>query len=128
MTKYLKTAMTSEKESGTSNPKSSQTSVHPHPASIHENNTIPITGHKLTGYNFNQWSHSVMIFVCGKGKEEYLIRIAVQPEENSPNYHTWKVENNMVMSWLLNSMTNETEENFMYYKTAKEIWDAVRET
>ena len=34
----------------------------------------------------------------------------------------------MVMSWLLNSMTNETGENFMYYKTAKEIWDAVRET
>lgn len=34
----------------------------------------------------------------------------------------------MVMSWLLISMTNETGENFMYYKTTKEIWDAVRET
>ena len=30
----------------------------------------------------------------------------------------------MVMSWLLNSMTNEMGENFMYYKTTKEIWDA----
>ena len=34
----------------------------------------------------------------------------------------------MVMSWLINSMTNETGENFMYYKSAKEIWDAAKET
>ncbi|KAH7657630.1 RNA-directed DNA polymerase protein [Dioscorea alata] len=32
------------------------------------------------------------------------------------------------MSWLLNSMTNETGENFMYYKTAKEIWEAAHDT
>lgn len=69
-----------------------------------------------------------MIFVCGKGKEDYLTGVAVQPKETSPNYRTWKAENNMVMCWLLNSMTNETGENFMYYKTAKEIWDAVHES
>ena len=34
----------------------------------------------------------------------------------------------MVMFWLLNSMTNEIGENFMYYKTAKDIWDTARET
>ena len=32
------------------------------------------------------------------------------------------------MSWLINSMTNETGENFMYYKSAKEICDAAKET
>ena len=34
----------------------------------------------------------------------------------------------MVMSWMINSMTSETGENFMYYKTTKEIWDVVKET
>ena len=34
----------------------------------------------------------------------------------------------MVMSWLINSMTNETGENFMYYKSAKKIWDVAKET
>jgi len=34
----------------------------------------------------------------------------------------------MVMSWFINSMTNETGENFMYYKTIKEIWDVVKDT
>ena len=32
------------------------------------------------------------------------------------------------MSWLLNSMMNETGENFMYYKTVKKIWDTTRDT
>nr|KYP57493.1 hypothetical protein KK1_003757 [Cajanus cajan] len=32
------------------------------------------------------------------------------------------------MSWLLNTMTNEIGEIFMYYDTAKEMWDAVKET
>jgi len=34
----------------------------------------------------------------------------------------------MVMSWLINSMTNEIGLDFLYYATAKEIWDAVKET
>ncbi|KAG4122408.1 hypothetical protein ERO13_D11G265450v2 [Gossypium hirsutum] len=34
----------------------------------------------------------------------------------------------MVMSWLINSMTTEIGENFLLYKTTKEIWDATRET
>ena len=95
-------------------------------SNISEGNVLQITGHKLNGENFNQWSHSVMIFVCGKGKEEYLTGEVEPPAETDPKFKTWKLENNMVMSWLLNSMTNETGENFMYYKTAKEIWDSAR--
>ena len=34
----------------------------------------------------------------------------------------------MVMSWLINSMTNKIGENCLLYRTTKEIWDAARET
>ena len=34
----------------------------------------------------------------------------------------------MVKSWLINSMTNEIGEKFLLYKTAKEMWDTVKET
>ena len=34
----------------------------------------------------------------------------------------------MVMSWLINSMTNEIGENFLLCETAQKIWDAARET
>lgn len=34
----------------------------------------------------------------------------------------------MIMAWLINSMINEIGENFLLYSTAKEIWDAARDT
>ncbi|EXB76298.1 MLO-like protein 11 [Morus notabilis] len=80
-----------------------------------------IIGHKLNGQNYLYWSQSVMMFVCGKGKEDYL-------SGADPKYKLRKAENNMVMSWLINSMTNEIRENFLLYGTAKEIWDAAKET
>ncbi|GAV63817.1 UBN2_3 domain-containing protein, partial [Cephalotus follicularis] len=58
----------------------------------------------------------------------YITGTVVPPKESSAKYRTWKAENHMVMSWLLNSMTIEMGENFIYYQTTKEIWDATRET
>ena len=69
-----------------------------------------------------------MLFICGKWKYDYLTGVAITPSTEDPKYKVWKSENSMVMSWLINSMTKEIGEDFMYYKTAKEIWDAARET
>lgn len=69
-----------------------------------------------------------MMFICGKGRDDFLTGAAVAPHKTDPQYKTWKAANNMVMSWLMNSMTNEIGENFLLYETAKEIWDAVKET
>ena len=93
-----------------------------------EGTSLLITGHKLNGHNFLQWSQFVMMFICGKGKDDYLTGEVAIPEKNDPKFRTWKTENHMVMSWLINLMTNEIGENFLLYRTAKEIWDAAKET
>ncbi|KAJ0046448.1 hypothetical protein Pint_05386 [Pistacia integerrima] len=46
----------------------------------------------------------------------------------APTYKKWLAENNMVMSWLVNSMNMDIGENFLAFETAKEIWDAAKET
>ena len=81
--------MAIEFDSGTSNPNPtpnpSQTLV-THLMNLPKSGTISITDHKLTGHNFHQWSHFVMIFICGKGKEDYLTGAAVQPDETIFGY------------------------------------------
>ena len=67
------------------------------------------------------------MFICSKGKDDYLIGVIAKPGEEEPGYKGWKTENNMVMSWLINSMTNEIGENFLLYDTAQEIWEATKE-
>ncbi|RVX03474.1 hypothetical protein CK203_027950 [Vitis vinifera] len=87
-----------------------------------------LSGHKLNGHNYLQWSQSVLLFICGKGKDEYLTGEAVMPETTEPGFRKWKIENSMIMSWLINSMNNDIGENFLLFGTAKDIWDAAKET
>ena len=69
-----------------------------------------------------------MMYVCGKGKDEYLTSEVAIPEKTDPKFRVWKTKNHIVMSWLINSMNTDIWENFLLYGTTKEIWDAARET
>lgn len=93
-----------------------------------DNSHLPITGHKLNGKNYLEWSQSIIMFICGKGKDEYLTSTTKSPAINDPKFKSWKAENNMVMSWLINSMNNDVGENFLLYETTSEIWNAAKET
>ena len=75
-----------------------------------------------------QWSKSVLVFVCGKEKDNYLTGVATTLAQEDLICKTWKSENSMVMSRLKNSMTNKIEENFMLYATAQEIWVVTKDT
>ncbi|CAJ2679170.1 unnamed protein product [Trifolium pratense] len=67
------------------------------------------------------------MFVSGKRKYEYLAGETVAPKTGDPTFKLWKTKNNMVMSWLINSMANEIGENFNLYTTANEIWNDAKE-
>ncbi|RVW35033.1 Retrovirus-related Pol polyprotein from transposon TNT 1-94 [Vitis vinifera] len=87
--------MESRTEESNSKVTSRLEAVHSCSASTTDDIILPITGHKLNGQNFIQWAQSVRIFICGKGKEEYLTGATVQPKEDDPGYRTWKLENSM---------------------------------
>ncbi|RVX20446.1 Retrovirus-related Pol polyprotein from transposon RE1 [Vitis vinifera] len=124
MTKY---GMASSQVSSVTSPESGGRSEIPNLGG-NDSSPILITGHKLNGHNYLQWSQSVLLFICGKGKDEYLTGEAVMPETTKPGFRKWKIENSMIMSWLINSMNNDIGENFLLFGTAKDIWDAAKET
>jgi len=68
------------------------------------------------------------MYISGRGRDDYITGAAVQPGTSDPKFRTWRAENNMVMSWLISSMTTEIGENFLLYTTATEIWKAVCDT
>ncbi|KAL8118242.1 hypothetical protein AgCh_015962, partial [Apium graveolens] len=93
-----------------------------------ETNLVPITSHKLNDHNYLQWSQSMMMFISGRGKDEYLTGDIQKPDSKDAEYRTWRAENNLVMAWLISSVTTEIGENFLLYTTAKDIWEAAKET
>ena len=61
-------------------------------------------------------------------KEDYITSEAKKPEKDEGTLKMWKLKNSLVMSWLLNTITTEIGEDFLYFSSAKEIWKAARET
>ncbi|KAF7802209.1 Retrovirus-related Pol polyprotein from transposon RE1 [Senna tora] len=92
-----------------------------------ENSVLLLTRHKLTGQNYLHLSRSMIMFITGKGKEDYLTN-STKPQPDDPKFKTWKAENQMVMSWLINSMDLEIGQDFMFFATAAKIWKATKES
>lgn len=77
--------------------------------------------------NYLSWSISVKMLIYGKGKYDYLSRKTPVPNTDQ-KYKTWQAENNMIMSWPINSMTTKIGEGFLLFSTANKIWEAAHET
>ena len=92
-----------------------------------ESHPIQITTIRLNGDNFLRWSQLVCMYLRGRGKIGYLTRDKVAPTSEDPLYTTWDAENSMVMTWLVNSMNEEIDSNYMCYSTTKELCDNVNQ-
>jgi hypothetical protein len=50
------------------------------------------------------------------------------PSPEDPKFTLWDEEDSMIISWLWNSIMPEVCGPYMFLVTAKDIWDAVRQT
>ena len=67
-------------------------------------------------------------FISDKGKKGYFSGKSKPSAETDPQFTNWEIKDNMVQSWLLNSMTPSIGEKFLFHKTAYEIWDSAHHT
>ncbi|XP_040935279.1 uncharacterized protein [Gossypium hirsutum] len=91
------------------------------------NSSLIITNHRLDGKNFLQWSQSVLMVFRGRGKIGYINGQIPRPASTDSGYATWELNNSMVMAWLINSMEGHISRTYLFFKTAKEMWDAIKE-
>jgi len=56
----------------------------------------------------------------------YLTGGISKPDPEAANYEAWDAENFIVMAWLINSMELKIGRTYLFYKTAKEVWETVQ--
>lgn len=78
---------------------------------------------KLNGSNFQKWSRAVKIALRTKTELGFIDGSCSRPKLNSPHYNQWIRCDNMVVSWLLNSMVNDLAEAFLYVNSAMQLWE-----
>lgn len=67
------------------------------------------------------WSRAIVIALSAKNKVVFIDGTSSEPDSNSPQYKAWSRCNDMVISWILNSLSKDIAESVLYSKTAKEI-------
>lgn len=68
----------------------------------------------------------MMIELGAKDKLAFITGKCKMPNSNADDFEKWQRTDTMVTSWLLNSLTKEIVEAFLYVASAKELWDEIK--
>lgn len=68
-----------------------------------------------------------MISLSAKNKLDFINGKVEIPSESSPLFGQWKRCNDMVIAWLLNSLSKDISESVIYSQTAMDLWSELEE-
>ncbi|XP_074352187.1 uncharacterized protein LOC141691361 [Apium graveolens] len=88
-----------------------------------DNPGTPLVTMLLTEHNYHQWSRSLSIALSAKLKLGFIDGSVSKPTDNNTQIAMWNRCNDMVVSWLLNSISTEIRNSVAYLSTAQQIWE-----
>jgi len=81
----------------------------------------------FNGDDFENWRRSVTVALSAKQKLGFVDGTNKKPEVGSPLLPYWQRCNDMVISWLLNSLHKNVRDSVLYHNTASDIWTELNE-
>ncbi|KAF5441887.1 hypothetical protein F2P56_037152, partial [Juglans regia] len=77
----------------------------------------------FTGDNYIAWSRSITIALTVKNKAVFIDGTILAPPVNQSILHTaWLRANNLVLSWLMNSISKDIRNSLLYVASAVDLW------
>ncbi|XP_041026892.1 uncharacterized protein LOC121267080 [Juglans microcarpa x Juglans regia] len=81
----------------------------------------------FSGDNYVAWSRSITIALTVKNKVAFIDRSLPQPSPTNARLKTaWLRANNLVLSWLMNSIAKEIRGSLLYFNNAIDIWNELK--
>lgn len=77
----------------------------------------------LNGENFNEWHRSMSLALSAKNKLGFVSGKFKTPGINSPYFDHWQRYNDMIITWLLNSIIPEIRSSLVYVFLASDMWN-----
>ncbi|KAM0955918.1 hypothetical protein ACFX2A_024753 [Malus domestica] len=81
----------------------------------------------LNEFNYLPWSRAISLALGGRGNLSFIQKDDIMPETTSPDYAAWVSQDQLIMSWLLNSMEPKMAEIFSYSVSSHHFWNSVRD-
>ncbi|MCI14467.1 hypothetical protein A2U01_0035598, partial [Trifolium medium] len=98
----------------------SQNPFYIHPS---ENPALSLVQPVLDGKNYHSWSRSMKKVVIMKNKLRFLDGSSQMTMNFDPNYEACTRCNNLVLSWIQNSVSSSIAQSIVYYESAAVAWN-----
>ncbi|RVW78001.1 Retrovirus-related Pol polyprotein from transposon TNT 1-94 [Vitis vinifera] len=81
----------------------------------------------FNGENYVAWSRSIVIALTVKNKVQFIDGSIVSPSIDQLVKHTaWLRANNLVLSWLMNSISKEIRNSLLFVVSAVDLWTELK--
>ena len=99
------------------------------PYFVHPNETpsISMVSEILTGPNYYTWARSMRRAMIGKNKFGFLNGTITPPDQFHPLYPAWERCNNLIHTWLMNSLSPAIKKSVDAIENVGDIWRILRE-
>ncbi|KAL0401658.1 UNVERIFIED_CONTAM: hypothetical protein Slati_4195700 [Sesamum latifolium] len=84
-----------------------------------DNQGMSLVSVLLDSTNFLTWNRSIKITLEAKMKLSFISGKMKKPEERDNSYEQWIRADYMVTSWIVNSISKDIVESFLYNTTAR---------
>ncbi|XP_075099400.1 uncharacterized protein LOC142176188 [Nicotiana tabacum] len=97
-------------------------SSHPLYLSPSDNPGVLLVFSPFDGTGYADWRKSMLISLLENNKLGFINGKFSKPGEDSPYLDLWIRVNDMVMAWLLNSLTKDIRSSVLHSKSARDLW------
>lgn len=94
---------------------------------LSKNHSSVIVTPKLTSSNFPSWKRSFLLAVSMRNKQGFLDGSIPKPTLENQLYLPWIQCNNLLVAWLLRSISPAIASTVFYLVHAKQIWDKLHQ-
>ena len=100
------------------------------PYSLHHSDHpgMMLVSKPLNGDNYSTWCRAMMISLNAKSKLGFIDGTTTMPFATTKpdDYASWKRCNDMVLAWILNSLTQDLADSVIFSTIAQEVWEDLR--
>ena len=95
-----------------------------HPSDNAGSSITPVV---FDGVGYRSWRRGILRALSVKNKTGFINGKIKKPAPTSPMYDQWEHCDNMVTSWILNSLSKDLADSLQYVNNAKELWDELED-
>ncbi|XP_049407782.1 uncharacterized protein LOC125871226 [Solanum stenotomum] len=75
------------------------------------------------GTGYRSWRRAILKALSVKSKTGFITGKVVKSASTDPSFMQWERCDDMVTSWILNSLSPDLRDSLQYVNNAKELWD-----